>query len=65
MRKKMYSHELTRWVESQVPGEIIRSMLNNGWNTFGIYELVKEGIEFERKGNLSEPSSRPAKASGS
>lgn len=52
-RKKLYSMQLTRWVDSQIPGEIIRSMINNGWNAFGIYELVKQGIRLEQKGNLS------------
>ncbi len=62
MTKKIYSYELAKWVESQVPSEIIRAMLNDGWNVFGIYELVKEGLSLERKGNLtSKCSGRPRK----
>jgi len=61
MRKKyIYSFELTHWVESYIPTEIIQAMLNHGWNVFGIYELVKEGFSLERKGNLTSRSSRAA-----
>ncbi len=60
MTKKIYSNELIRLVDREVPHEIIRTMRNNGWNAFRIYELVKEGLSLERKRNLTSRRSRAA-----
>ena len=53
MRKtQIYSFELYDWVKERLPKKIIQAMHKTGWNSFGIYELVKEGISLERKCNL-------------
>ena len=36
-----YSHELNSKVETQIPDSILNAMTVEGWNAFGIYELVK------------------------
>ncbi len=52
VKKKIYSWDLDGWVKSQLPQAIKDAMNRTGWNTFGIYEMVKEGLALERKGRL-------------
>jgi len=52
-KKQIYSWKLKSWIDSQIPEEIKLAMVSNGWNSFGIYELVKRGLSLERKNNLT------------
>ena len=58
-RPKRYSYALTAWLMNRVPADISRSLTRNGWNVFGVYELVKEGIALEKKGKLSKGKPTP------
>lgn len=49
MKKNIYSWNLSDWINERLPNEIKEAMKNTGLNSFGIYELVKEGIAIERK----------------
>lgn len=44
-----YSHDLKARVESQIPRSILEAMSREGWNAFGIYELVKRLRAQERR----------------
>lgn len=51
-KKRIYSFKLTDWIKERLPKKIIQAMHETGWNAFGIYELVKEGILLDKKNNL-------------
>ena len=51
-KKKLYSVEFQDWVEAQLSPEMVRVMHKNGWNVFGVYELVKAGLSLERRGKF-------------
>ena len=61
-KNQIYSFELYDWVKEQLPKEIIQAMHDTGWNPFGIYELVKEGLSLKPKRNLTSRRSRAADA---
>jgi len=48
-KKAKYSWKLNDWVVGKIPQQIRAAMSQNGWNAFGVYEVVKEGIAWERK----------------
>uniref|UniRef100_A0A6M3KFH9 Uncharacterized protein n=1 Tax=viral metagenome TaxID=1070528 RepID=A0A6M3KFH9_9ZZZZ len=47
-KRKRYSWELNDWVIEQLPKQLRESFFHTGWNVFGIYELVKEGLALEK-----------------
>lgn len=49
MKSKVYSYELARDINLLLPKEIVDVLNKNGWNAFGIYELVKQKIKEENK----------------
>ena len=51
-KKQIYSFELLDWVKNQLPDEIVKAIRDTGWNVFGIYELVKEGLSLEKREKL-------------
>lgn len=48
-KRKIYSREVEKRIEEQIPKEILEALSSQGWNALGIYELVKKEIELERK----------------
>lgn len=48
-KKKIYSREVEKEIERQIPSLLIEAMDHKGWNVFGIYELVKEELAKEKK----------------
>jgi hypothetical protein len=59
MSKPKYSYSLNDWVMSQVPDSILEEMSRWGWNAFGIYETIKEGIKLEKNGKLPVEPEEP------
>lgn len=57
-KKKIYSWDLLYWIDDNLPDEIKEAMNKVGWNALGVYELVKEGIVLEKKGNISNNPTR-------
>ena len=52
--KKIYSFEIYDWVQERLPPEIRQVLHDTGWNSFGIYELIKAGLSLERRDKLKE-----------
>lgn len=48
-KKKIYSYSLRDKVESQLSRDILNALAMSGWNAIGIYELVKQEIENEKR----------------
>lgn len=48
-KKKIYSYTLRDKVESQLSRDILHALAMSGWNAIGIYELVKQEIENEKR----------------
>lgn len=48
-RATIYSHNLDAIVLSQIPQPIREAMDKLGWNAFGIYEIVRDEMERERR----------------
>jgi hypothetical protein len=46
---KIYSWDLKAKIEERIPKEIIEAMKSQGWNAFGIYEVVLQEIKKEKK----------------
>lgn len=44
-----YSYEVSDKVEARIPKEILEVLHKNGWNSLGIYEIVKEELAKEKK----------------
>ncbi|KKL78707.1 hypothetical protein LCGC14_2022170 [marine sediment metagenome] len=65
MANKTYSWDLNDWVMGQIPSHTRQALFQEGWNVFGIYELVKEGIALEKKGILTPKLTRQRKLKGS
>jgi len=57
-KKKIHSWDLLYWIDDNLPDEIKEAMNKVGWNALGVYELVKEGIVLEKKGNISNNPTR-------
>jgi hypothetical protein len=55
VRAKLYSHELNQAVHKRIPGDIVTMMALNGWNAFGIYEVVSEEMKMERERKKALP----------
>lgn len=49
MTKKVYSFQLQENIEARIPKSILDAVRREGWNFFGIYEVVKEEIKKEKK----------------
>lgn len=49
MREKQYPREVAESVEKQIPKEILDALIRNGWNIFGIFELVKQELKKKTK----------------
>jgi len=47
--EKIYSWTVSDKIDAQIPPEIIQAMSSKGWNAFGIYELVKEELQKEKR----------------
>ena len=48
-KKRLYSWEMMRAVESRIPPSVLQAMWAVGWNAFGVYEVVEEEIKREKK----------------
>lgn len=48
----IYSWALSDVIETQIPKPVLDALKQNGWNVFGIYELVKDAIAEERREKL-------------
>jgi hypothetical protein len=46
---KKYTYSVMRTIETQVPDDILGALSRNGWNVFGIYELVRRELDSERR----------------
>jgi hypothetical protein len=57
-KRKIYTYESVRKIESQIPATILEAMNSKGWNAFGIYELVAEVLKQEKKEKQNETAKR-------
>ncbi len=44
----MYSYEVEKLILSKIPPSIVEVMTKEGWNVFGIYEVVKESLKQDK-----------------
>lgn len=49
MKKKIYSYYVQDKIKARIPPIILAELSNQGWNAMGIYEVVKEELEKEKK----------------
>ncbi len=62
-KPRVYSREVTRIVDEQIPAIIREAMYLRGWNAFGIYEVVDEALKDEKRKRKS-PTQRPRRIEG-
>lgn len=48
-KKKVYSHELVKRVNSRIPDDLILMMQSRGWDALGVYEVVLEEMRREKR----------------
>lgn len=46
--KTVYNYRSQEAIDAQLPMDVKEAMHLNGWNAFGVYELVKEELRKEK-----------------
>lgn len=57
-QKRVYSWDVHARIDEKIPESIRLAMAHQGWNAFGVFELVEEELKAEKKRLKEQPCSR-------